>query len=133
MKQRKRACAIVLAVVVAACARTEAAQLGNAPVRAPVAPEKVVIYKTPEDVHGRYEEVAMLSASGDVAITSQDDVLLSLRKKAGELGANGVILEAPNDVEQSKFARTFGFGSINRSTKAVAIFVPSADSIASKR
>jgi hypothetical protein len=75
----------------------------------------------------------MLSASGDVAITSQDEVYASLRRKAGELGANGVILQVPDDVERSKFARTFGLGSINRNSKAIAIFVPSADSIAGKR
>jgi len=133
MTRRSTACALVLALVVAACAKTEAVRLDSAPLRAPVAAEKVTIYKTPEDVHGHYEEVAMLSASGDVAITSQDEVYASLRRKAGELGANGVILQVPDDVERSKFARTFGLGSINRNSKAIAIFVPSADSIAGKR
>jgi hypothetical protein len=132
-KRRRAACALVLALAVVACARTEAVRLDNTPLRPPVAPDKVIVYKTPEDVHAHYEEVAILSASGDAVIASQDDVYASLRKKAGELGANGVILQVPDDVERSKFARTFGLGSINQNTKAIAIFVPSADSIANKR
>ncbi len=123
----------VLAFAAVACARTEAVRLDASPARPPVAPEKVVIYKTQYDVHAHYEEVALLSTSGDVAITSQDEMYASLQKKAGQLGANGVILEAPDDVERSKFARTFGFASINRSTKAIAIFVPSPDSAAVRR
>lgn len=48
------------------------------------------MYRTPEQVPGKFVEVALLTPS-DAPITNRY-AMASLRKKAGELGANAILL-----------------------------------------
>jgi hypothetical protein len=93
-----------------------------------VSPENVVLYRTAEQVPGRYEEVAILRfAVEDPAFglpTNEEDKYTSLRKKAGELGANAIILvavEEPSTGEQI-LAELFGAIAVQEG-KAIAIYV----------
>jgi hypothetical protein len=89
-----------------------------------VPPEQVRIYRIANQVGSRYEEVALLSATGESNWTNERRMLESMRKKAGEIGANGVILDAVTEASAGAkvVGAIFGVGS-QRKGRAVAIFV----------
>lgn len=123
---------IIAGLLFTACVSTQAVRLGNTPDRPPVTPDHVVIYLTPDKVPGRYDEVALLSSKGDAGTTSETKMYDSMRKKAGELGANAVLLQ---NVEEpgtgSKVFHVLLHTSADRKGKALAIFVL-ADSVVKK-
>jgi hypothetical protein len=124
LKSARTIVLIAAGLLVAACVSTQAVRLGNAPIRPPVAPDKINIYLTPDRVPGRYDEVALLSSKGDAGFTSESKMYDSMRKKAGELGANGIILQ--NVEEPGTGAKVFHAligTSADRKGKALAIFL----------
>ena len=108
-----------------ACVSTNATMLNPSPVaRAPVAADQVHIYRTAAQVTGRYEELALLNATGEASWTNEQAMLESMRKKAGELGANGIILDAVTEPGAgAKVAAAFLGVGAERKGKALAIFV----------
>lgn len=111
--------------VATACVSTNATLLNPTPVARPVvAPEQVRIYRTAEQVTGRYEEIALLNSTGESNWTNEQAMMESMRKKAGQLGANGVILDAINEAGAGAkvAAAVFGTGT-QRKGRAVAIWV----------
>lgn len=128
MKRQLMAGSLIFAAVTA-CVSTQAVRLGSGPVRPPVPPDKVAIYLDAKQVPGKYDEVALLSSSGDAAMTNEEKMYKSMREKAGEMGANGVILE---DVKEpgtgSKVAHALIGTTADRKGKAIAIFVYATDS-----
>lgn len=118
---------LFLAVLVlsTACVSTNATMLNPSPVvRAPVAPDQVRIYRTAAQVTGKYEELALLNSTGESSWTNEQAMLESMRKKAGELGANGVILDAVTEPGAgAKVAAAFLGVGVQRKGKALAIFV----------
>jgi hypothetical protein len=105
------------------CVHTSATLLSEAP-RPAIASSAVVIYTSADKVPGKYDEVALIDSHGDDATTSYHGMLESMRKKAGEVGANGVILSSSTDAGTgAKVARVFLGTSADRKGKAVAIFV----------
>ncbi|MGH7717473.1 MAG: hypothetical protein ACREON_01335 [Gemmatimonadaceae bacterium] len=112
-----------------ACVSTQATRLGAGVIRPSVPPDRVAIYRSAAQVPGRYEEVALLSSSGDHSLTSEEQMFQSMRKKAGELGANAVVLDAMSDPGTgAKVAQAFLGTSADRRGKAIAIYVFPADS-----
>jgi uncharacterized protein YbjQ (UPF0145 family) len=121
----KRASVLALLLVSTACVSTNATVLDLTPQsRPPVAATQVRIYRSAAQVAGKYTEVALLNASGESSWTDEQKMLESMRKKAGALGANGVILDAISEASAgAKIAgAVFGTGS-QRKGRAVAIFV----------
>ena len=116
--------AFVILVAASACVSTQAARLGSGVIRTPVPPDQVAIYRTPEQVPRPYEEVAILTSTGDYAATDEEKMYRSMRHKAGELGANGVILQSVQEPGTGAKALNFitGIGA-NRRGKAIAIYV----------
>ena len=114
----------VMLVLSAACVATNAVRLGGGPVRPPVTPDQVAIYRTTAQVPGRYEEVALLNSRGEYNLTNEEKMFNSMRKKAAHLGANGVILDAVTEPGTGgKIASFFlGVGG-DRKGRAVAIYV----------
>jgi hypothetical protein len=112
------------AVMLAACVSTNATRLGAGAVHPPVPESQVAIYRTPAQVPGRYEEVALLNSRGDYSVTNEEGMFRSMRKKASQLGANGVILDAVTDPGTAgKLASWFlGVGG-DRTGRAIAIYV----------
>jgi hypothetical protein len=112
------------AALVVACVSTNAMRLGSGPIRPPVPEHQVAIYRTADQVPGRYEEVALLNSTGHHSMTNEEAMFKSMRKKAAELGANAVILDALTEPSTgSKVASAiFGVGG-ERKGKAVAIYV----------
>ncbi len=81
--------------------------------RPAVAPEKVSVFRNADVVPGSYQELAMIDAVGD----TEEAMMNSLREMAGEVGANGVILES---VEEGLWGEKMG--------RAVAILIQSKPS-----
>ena len=107
------------------CVSTNAIVLGAAATqRARVLPANVRVYRTPDQVKAKYEEVAMLNSKGESNWTNEKGMIESMQRKAGELGANGIILDAINEASAgAKVAGAiFGTGS-QRKGRSVAIFV----------
>lgn len=117
------AAALILGVT--GCVTTNAAMLGMPGQQRPeVAPENVALYRVASQVPGPYEEVALLNSTGDSDMTDEAAMFESMREKAGEIGANGVIMDALS--EPGSGAKVAGaiFGvSVARKGKALAIWV----------
>lgn len=124
--------ALGLALLLSACVSTNAVRLGAAPARPPVAESQVVIYRTAEQIPGRYEEVALLNSTAEATWTNEAKMYASMRRKAGQLGANGVLLDAMNEPSAGAkvAAAVFGVGGAERKGKAIAIYVFAKDSAA---
>jgi hypothetical protein len=121
----KRLAMLAALATMVACVSTQATLLNPSPVkRAPVPADQVRIYRTPDQVVGRYEEIALLHAQGETEWTNEKTMLESMRRKAGKVGANGLILDSIREagaVEQIAGA-VLKTGSTRRG-RAVAIFV----------
>jgi hypothetical protein len=117
------------------CVSSRSTRIGTAPIRPAVAVEQVVIYRTADQVDGRYEEVALLNAAGDHTFASEERLYQSLRKEAADLGANAIILDQviePNVeprmsgkwwLEVSHAVYNNVINPPNRRAKAIAIYV----------
>ena len=80
----------------------------------------------PDRVGQPYREVAILNAKGESNWSDEEDMIESMRDKAAEIGANGIILSGID--EPSALTKVIGqvakTGS-QRKGKALAIYVPS--------
>jgi hypothetical protein len=122
---------LLISLSLISCVTTKAVTLG-APTnvqRQPVPWDKVAVYRTAEQVPGKYEEVALLVATGDSLWTSEGGMWKSLQKKAGARGANAIILDAMSEPSAvAKVASAFlGVGGADRKGKAIAIYVSPKD------
>lgn len=124
-----------LLATLTACVSASATRLGKSAIRPAIDPETVVIYRTADQVSGRYDEVALLNAEGDHTFAKEERLYNKMRKKAADLGANALILDSV--IEPEKEERMSGkwwleighavYTSVinppNRKGKAIAIYV----------
>ena len=116
--------ALMSALLLGACVSTQAVRLGSNEIRPPIAPDRVAIYRTASQVPGKYEEVALLSSSGDYNMTNEEAMYRSMREKAGKMGANAVILDSVQEPGTGAKVASVLFGTgANRKGKALAIFI----------
>jgi hypothetical protein len=116
--------AIVLAG--SGCTRTNAALMDNSVHLTRICPDAVKLYSSPSQVGAEYREVALLNSTGSTGFTSEAGMMKSMRKKAAEVGANGIIMGNIDEpgAGAKVAAAVFGTGT-ERKGKSVAIFVPS--------
>ena len=120
----RRTGVIAAVLVCIACVSTNATRLGSGPVRPPVSPEVVAVYRTADQVPGRYEEVALLNSTGESSWTNEEKMMNSMRKKAAEMGANAIILDAISEPSAgAKVAGAFLGTGAQRKGKAIAIYI----------
>ena len=113
-----------MVMIAVACVQTNATRLGPATARPAVPEDQVVIYRTADKVPGRYEEVALMNSTGESSWTNEEKMMNSMRKKAGELGANAIILDAISEPSAgAKVAGAFLGTGAQRKGKAIAVFV----------
>jgi hypothetical protein len=114
----------------AGCVATRATPLGTAVARPPVPADSVVVYRTVEQVPGKYTEIAIVDADGG-NLFAGNALLTALRKKAGALGANAIVLLSSREPTEAS-ARVTSAGvpvanvestSGSYRTKVVAIYV----------
>ena len=107
-----------------ACVSIQTTRLGAGLIHPPVPPDQVAIYRTADQVHAHYEEVALLSGSGDYSWTNEEQMYKKMRKEAGELGANGIILDSMTEPSTgAKVANALLWTPAQRTGKAVAIYI----------
>jgi hypothetical protein len=89
-------------------------------------PDAIKLFTTPDKVGHPYREVALLNAKGESNWSDEGDMISSMRDKAAEVGANGIILSKID--EPSALTKVIGevakTGS-QRKGNALAIYVPS--------
>ena len=112
-----------LALILAGCTSVSQTVLMHG--LSPVPPESVKIF-LPGDSIPPHDRVAFLAGSGDDVLSNRTQLLEHLRLRAGELGANGVIL---GDVEEASSGAKIvgylsGFGA-DRNQDAIAILIHS--------
>ena len=114
------------AVLVCACVSTNAALIDPTVHMARTCPSAIKLYTTPDRVGAPYREVALLNAKGESNWSDEGDMIDSMRDKAAEVGANGIILSRID--EPSALTKVIGqvakTGS-QRKGNALAIYVPS--------
>lgn len=109
-----------------ACTRTNAALMDNSIHLATTCPDAVKMYSTPASVGAEYVEVALLNSAGSAGWTSESGMVKSMRQKAAEVGANGIILQNINEPGAGAKVAAAVFGvAAERKGKSVAIFVAS--------
>lgn len=112
-------------LIVSGCTYTNAALIDNSVRLARTCPDAVMLYTSPSRVPGPYTEVALLNSTASADATTESGMMKSMRQKAAEVGATGIILG--NIDEPSAGAKVagavLGTGTI-RKGKSVAIFVP---------
>lgn len=115
-----------LALVLAAgCVSTNATMLGTATGVHPVlAPDAVRIYRTADQIKGKYEEIAILNATGESSWTNESKMMNSMRAKAAKLGANAIVLDGISEPSAgAKVAGAFLGTGAQRKGKAIAVYV----------
>lgn len=117
--------AVLCSLVLASCVTTNASMLGTATAKRPIVlPQDVLLFRTAEQVPGEYEEIALLNSAGDSNFTNEAKMFESMKKKAGEVGANAIILDALSEPSGGAKVAAAIFGvSAQRKGKAVAIYV----------
>ena len=85
----------------------------------------VQVFTTAERVPSPYREVALLNSKGESSWTDENGMLTSQRKKAAEIGANGLILGETREPNAGTkiIGSLFGTGA-ERKGKAIAIWIP---------
>ena len=107
----------------AGCVHTNATILSTTP-RPEVATSAVVLYTAADKVPGKYDEIALIDSKGSDQWVSEHKMLESIRKQAGKVGANGVILQAETEPGTgAQVAHALLGTSADRHGKALAIFV----------
>jgi len=124
MKKNTLVILIISLAFVTSCVSVNATRLGTESYRQPVPTDEVVVYRTADQVPGKYEEIALLNAKGDSAWSSESGMFKKMKKRAGQMGANAIILDAVSEPSAgAKIAGAiFGVGA-ERKGKAIAIFV----------
>jgi len=124
MKKNTLVILIISLAFVTSCVSVNATKLGTGSYRQPVPTDEVVVYRTADQVPGRYEEIALLNAKGDSTWSSESGMFNKMKKRAGQMGANAIILDAVSEPSAgAKIAGAiFGVGA-ERKGKAIAIFV----------
>jgi len=84
----------IAVVLVSACVQTQATMLNPTAQQYPkVAPDSVRIFTAESELEAfEYERVAIIEATGSGEYTSQTGMIEAMRKKAGDLGANAILL-----------------------------------------
>jgi hypothetical protein len=113
-------------ILLGGCVSTNASLIDPSVHLARTCPAGIKLYTTPDRVGQPYREVAILNAKGESNWSDEEDMIESMRDKAAEIGANGIILSGID--EPSALTKVIGqvakTGS-QRKGKALAIYVPS--------
>ena len=114
------------AFLICACVSTNAALIDPSVHLARTCPTGIKLFTAPAAVGQPYREIALLNSTGESNFSDEGDMIQSMRRKASELGANGIILggiEEPDAL--TKVLGDVAKTGTQRKGKALAIYVPS--------
>ena len=96
VKLKKEYSAIFALLFLAGCVFTQATMLDGT-AYLPVDAEEVILYLDEADIDGEWESIAIIHAQGDATWTRESKMLKAARKRAGKIGANGILIEDINE------------------------------------
>jgi len=116
---------VLFVALYGACVETSVQRLGTPLNLTPVPPDEVIVYRTADQVPGKYIEVALLVSTGDTRFTTEEEMWKDMKKKAGKLGANAIILDAMSEPSAGAkvAAAVLGVSGADRKGKAIAIYI----------
>ena len=120
-----RSATILAALALAGCmpVTTRATRLGLGPNHPPVPAQEVAVYSATDQIPGRYEDVAVLVASVEHRPETEKEMLISMRRKAGELGANAILIHTLDGRTRGEVARALAGVNPVRKGTAIALYV----------
>lgn len=121
---------VVSSVILGACAtRTTVTPTAASRRFDPVCVEGVAAFDDFSKVPYDYYEVAFVQAEGNSVYTGQGDILLAMRKRAGEQGGNAIVVNSlkATGAPVKVLGAVLGSSDADRKGKSVAIYMP-ADS-----
>lgn len=128
---RTHLCGVFL-LALSACQQVKVTPISPAP-RPAVITDSVRLFFSREAVPYRYDEIAVLSMAVDWFVKDKESIYLALRTKAGQLGANAVIL-APLEVPtRDERVAPVLVSSGGLRGNALAVFLHFADTVATPR
>lgn len=83
-------------LLLAGCVQTQATLLDGT-TYPPVHEDDVVIYLSEDDIPAEWKAIAIIHAQGEAQLTRESQMLRKARERAGELGANGLLIEDINE------------------------------------
>lgn len=90
----------------------------------PVSPADVNIYQSPDDIDGEYEVLVSLRAPDRGGYGADRDPLDTVRREAGRLGANGIlVVNAEDEAADARIRAATAQGQSFSRTQYVAIYV----------
>jgi len=115
----------VILILTASCISTQVVRLGaNSPQRPEVYWSQVAVYLTPEQVPGKYQEIAMLEVSVSAVWRREGALISALQKEAAKLGSNAIILDSINEPPAIvKLADLYFFLCLASRSKAQAVAI----------
>lgn len=123
MKPIQSRLTLAAVLVLAACVSTKALRIDESLTLAPICPAGVRLFTDSTKVGQPYQVVALLTSTGD---DDRGAMTRSQKKKAAELGANGVIL---GTVQTGSSGVVIGaYIGMEARGEAIAIYIP-ADSV----
>ena len=132
MKKSTFAVLVITALAfLVACVKTRSVNLGETVTQQRVAVpwRDVAVYKTAAEIPRAYREIALLVSTGDSLWSNESQMWNSMKRRAGKLGANAIVLDAmsePSSVSKVLSTVLLGVGG-SRKGKALAVFVLPAD------
>ena len=117
---------IVVVSIFTSCVSTKAIYLNPDETQKydPVPWQQVNVYLTEKDVPGEFIKFAIITAEGKEGVTTEQQMINNLKKKAGSIGADAIILESikdPGSVERAADSLSGGLGLGARKGRAIAI------------
>jgi hypothetical protein len=106
------------------CTQTNVALMDNSVHLARTCANGVKIFSSPSQVGVAYQEVALLNSTGSTGFTTEAGMMKSMREKAADVGANGIIMGNIDEPSAgAKVAAAVFRTSTDRKGKSVAIFI----------
>mgnify|MGYP007107461156 FL=1 len=118
--------ALLIALVSLSCVNTKSVMLDLTAVKRPeVPPDSVRILVDESELDGLdFIRVAMIEASGASGWTSQSGMVKAMRKKAGKLGANAILMPTINEPGAGAKIAAGLFNTVaERKGNVIAIFI----------
>lgn len=132
MKRTFLGLSVSLAAMVA-CVNVNKSVLTDMYAANPVPWDEVQIFFAPDDSIPEHVRVAVLYAEGDLKTTTKGGMINALRKEAGKLGANAIILGAVEDPSsEAQIIAALLDAEVERTARAIAIYCPSLDTRSKK-
>lgn len=121
-----RTSTLLVSLLLSGCISTHATLIDPSAAPMPkVSPDSVLIFTDQSELDTLdYVRVAIIEATGSGEYTNQSQMLTAMRKKAGELGANGILLPRIDEPSAgAKVAAAFLKTDTERKGNVIAILV----------